>query len=146
MADLETFLRLEANQFNQEQEVERILKLKQLKNKDPLLVLDLNHRVYLTLELNVNEIKKQFRKKSVLVHPDKNKHPLARQAFEELQEAVKQLETKEDIVMNFVRDARDSILHTQGIKLPKGAKKRDYDDILEKYPKLGRLIQLEVFK
>jgi DnaJ homolog subfamily C member 8 len=146
MADLDQYLRLEANQFNQEQEVERILKYKD--GKDPLLILDMPLDCYITLQVPDGLIKKVFRKKSLRVHPDKNPHPDARIAFEELQKAQLQLEdfTKRKVVMNFVKEARDSIFHQQGIELPRLDRESELLLFLEKYPNIGRLVQLECMK
>jgi DnaJ family protein C protein 8 len=148
MTDLDQYLRLEANQFSQDQEVERILQYKD--GKDPLLILGLPLECYITLQVPEKLLKQTFRKKSLRVHPDKNKHEKAPEAFEELQKALNQLQdpTKRRTVMNFVKDARDGILQQQGIELPKIEK--DKPELLEpfmrKYPNLGRLIQLEFMR
>jgi hypothetical protein len=67
--DLEKFLRLEAKDYTQEQEVERILKLVKMGNKDPLLTLDMPTDFYVTLQIDNKVLRKQFRTKSLLVHP-----------------------------------------------------------------------------
>jgi DnaJ family protein C protein 8 len=144
--DVDQYLRLESNQFNQEQEVERILKFKD--GKDPLLILDMPLECYISLQVSDSMVKKVFRKKSLLCHPDKNTHPDARIAFEELQKAQAQLQdpTKRKVVLNFIKDARDAILHQQGIELPKLDREGEVEMLLEKYPNLGRLIQLECIR
>jgi DnaJ family protein C protein 8 len=82
---LEQYLRLEETQYNQDQEIERIMKIKG--SQDPLEILGVPSEHYLTLDVPQKVIKMQFRKKSLLVHPDKCNHANAREAFEELQRA-----------------------------------------------------------
>lgn len=57
----------------------------------------LNPFDFLNLPYNADEnaIKKQFRKLSLMVHPDKNKHPKARDAFDQLKAAVEWLNDAE---------------------------------------------------
>ncbi len=81
---------------------------------------------------------------------DKNSHPDARLAFEELQKAQQEIEDPEKfrIVKNYIKEARDNIFYIQGIKKTKAMggddrEKIDYKALIEKTPKLGRLIQLE---
>jgi DnaJ family protein C protein 8 len=138
--DVDKVLRLEENQFLKDQEVERIVALKG--NQDPFLILEMPLECYVTLE--IKDLKKVFRNKSRLLHPDKNPHPLAREAFDILQKAKTELEDphKKRIVMDFIKDAREGLLHRQGIKVKDG----DYHALLDKFPNLGRLIQLEFIR
>jgi DnaJ family protein C protein 8 len=143
---VEQYLRLEENQFNQDQEVERIMGIKG--SQDPLQILGIPTEYYLTLDIPPKIIKVQFRKRSLLVHPDKCKHPNAREAFDELTRAQNEWEDmgKKRLVIGYIQDARDSIFHRQGIKIPRKPTKEEFQEILEKYPNIGRLIQLEFIR
>ncbi|KAJ3354957.1 GTP cyclohydrolase II, partial [Kappamyces sp. JEL0680] len=136
--DLDKYLRLESNTFAQEQEVERILKLMNENNKDPLLVLDMPTDCYVTLSVPEKVLKKQFRLKSLLVHP----------AFDQLQQAQQDIQDPEKfrLVKKYIRDARDAIFYIQGIEKPRDGEGYDFPSLLVKYPKLGRLIQLEFIR
>lgn len=60
-ADFDTYLRVESQQFNQENEVKRVLTLMQNGNKDPLMVLEYPTDIYVTLRVDEKYLKKQFR-------------------------------------------------------------------------------------
>lgn len=60
-ADFDKFLRIESQQYNQENEVKRVLKLMNEGNKDPLVVLELPTDTYVTLKVDEKMLKKQFR-------------------------------------------------------------------------------------
>ncbi|KAJ3270128.1 hypothetical protein HDV01_000513 [Terramyces sp. JEL0728] len=145
--DVDKYLRLETNEYKQEEEVERIMKL--IGNQDPCLILDLPTEVYLTLDIPEKLVTKIFRKKSLLVHPDKCKHPNARAAFEELQKAQNLLlnePEKKQIVLNYIDEARANILHIKGVKIPPKGKPFDYKALQQEVPNIGRLIQLEFLR
>ena len=60
-ADFDKYLRVESQQFNQENEVKRVLMLMQNGNKDPLMVLEYPTDVYVTLKVDEKTLKRQFR-------------------------------------------------------------------------------------
>ncbi|KAI9832195.1 MAG: hypothetical protein M1826_002199 [Phylliscum demangeonii] len=71
-------LEREASEFNKDAEIDRILKAFRL---DPYAVLDLQPGV------PASDIKLQYRKKSLLIHPDKTSNPAAPEAFDRLKKA-----------------------------------------------------------
>ncbi|KAL7417104.1 hypothetical protein BDY24DRAFT_376690 [Mrakia frigida] len=77
---------IEANNFMKELEVERIIKSFKL---NPYDVLDL------PFDVSESEIKKQYRKKSLMIHPDKFKHERGVEAFDWLKKAEGSLSTPE---------------------------------------------------
>ncbi|KAJ4270284.1 DnaJ sub C member 8 [Fusarium torreyae] len=76
------FLELEAKEFDKDAEIDRILKAFRL---DAYAVLDLQPGV------PDSDIKITYRKKSLLIHPDKTKNPLAPDAFDRLKKAQTEL-------------------------------------------------------
>ncbi|KAI8920339.1 hypothetical protein PhCBS80983_g01530 [Powellomyces hirtus] len=117
--DVDTYLRVEATGFNQDKEVERILKM-QATTRNPLEILDHPPGVYIFLKVEDRAVKVSFRKKSLLLHPDKCKHERAQETFEILKKAETEVmdEEKRKVLVGFVRDARDSVLRRKGIKGP----------------------------
>ncbi|KAF9881565.1 DnaJ domain-containing protein [Colletotrichum karsti] len=75
-------LELEAKEFDKDAEIDRILKAFRL---DAYAVLDLQPGV------PESDIKICYRKKSLLIHPDKTKNPLAPDAFDRLKKAQTEL-------------------------------------------------------
>ncbi|KAJ3217712.1 hypothetical protein HDU67_007408 [Dinochytrium kinnereticum] len=114
--DVDTFLRLESNVFNQDHEVDRILALK-AKAANPIEVLDLPGKVWTEGKLDPREIKVSYRKKSLLLHPDKCKHPNAQDAFEMLKKAESELmdDGKRAWLMALIGEARIIVLKKKGI-------------------------------
>ncbi|TPX65180.1 hypothetical protein SpCBS45565_g05333 [Spizellomyces sp. 'palustris'] len=117
--DVDKYLRLEANTFNQDQEVDRILKL-HTQTRNPLEILDHPPSVFITLQVDERAVKVSYRKRSLLLHPDKCKHPRAQETFEILKKAESELmdEEKRKTLIGFVTDARDGIFQKRGIKGP----------------------------
>ncbi|KAJ9127852.1 hypothetical protein QFC24_000136 [Naganishia onofrii] len=76
--DLEQLVAKDASDFIRELEVERILRAFKL---NPYDILDL------PVGATENEVKKQYRKKSLLIHPDKYKHERGLEAFDFLKKA-----------------------------------------------------------
>lgn len=70
--DIDKYLATEATQLQKDQEVERILSAFRL---NPFDILDLPP------DCTDKDIKNSYRKKSLLIHPDKTKHPRAQEAF-----------------------------------------------------------------
>ncbi|KAI0734116.1 DnaJ-domain-containing protein [Fomitopsis betulina] len=83
--DIEKLLSREATAFQREVEVERILKAFKL---NPYEILDLPQ------EASADDIKKKYRQLSLFIHPDKNPHTRAPDAFELLKQAESQLSDK----------------------------------------------------
>ncbi|KAK2057813.1 DnaJ domain-containing protein, partial [Colletotrichum caudatum] len=75
-------LEIEAKEFDKDAEIDRILKAFRL---DAYAVLDLQPGV------PESDIKATYRKKSLLIHPDKTKNPLAPDAFDRLKKAQTEL-------------------------------------------------------
>ncbi|OLN81006.1 J domain-containing protein spf31 [Colletotrichum chlorophyti] len=75
-------LEVEAKEFDKDAEIDRILKAFRL---DAYAVLDLQPGV------PESDIKMTYRKKSLLIHPDKTKNPLAPDAFDRLKKAQTEL-------------------------------------------------------
>ncbi|KAI0111370.1 DnaJ-domain-containing protein [Daldinia grandis] len=75
-------LEAEAKEFDKDAEIDRILKAFRL---DAYAVLDLNPGV------PESDIKLAYRKKSLLIHPDKTKNPSAPEAFDRLKKAQTEL-------------------------------------------------------
>ncbi|PHH76079.1 hypothetical protein CDD80_1850 [Ophiocordyceps camponoti-rufipedis] len=96
-------LELEAKEFDKDAEIERILKAFRL---DSYAVLDLQPGV------PESDIKNTYRKKSLLIHPDKTKNPQAPEAFDRLKKAQTELmdEKKRAILDEAIADARMLIL------------------------------------
>ncbi|KAI1735746.1 DnaJ domain-containing protein [Xylaria scruposa] len=76
------FLEAESKEFDKDAEIDRILKAFRL---DAYAVLDLQPGV------PESDIKITYRKKSLLIHPDKTKNPLAPDAFDRLKKAQTEL-------------------------------------------------------
>lgn len=70
--DIDKYLATEATQLQKDQEIERILSAFKL---NPFDILDLPPIC------NEKDIKNAYRRKSLLIHPDKTKHPKAEEAF-----------------------------------------------------------------
>ncbi|PFH59526.1 hypothetical protein XA68_12229 [Ophiocordyceps unilateralis] len=92
-------LELEAKEFDKDAEIERILKAFRL---DAYAVLDLQPGV------PESDIKNTYRKKSLLIHPDKTKNPQAPEAFDRLKKAQTELmdEKKRALLDEAIADAR----------------------------------------
>ncbi|CCX08359.1 hypothetical protein FPQ18DRAFT_297321 [Pyronema domesticum] len=95
LADLDR----EANEYAKDAEIQRILNAFKL---DAYAILDLQPGVA------ESDIKAQFRKKSLLIHPDKTSNPLAPDAFDRLKKAQAELsdEKKRERLDEAIADAR----------------------------------------
>ncbi|RDA86111.1 hypothetical protein CP532_1159 [Ophiocordyceps camponoti-leonardi (nom. inval.)] len=96
-------LDVEAKEFDKDAEIERILKAFRL---DSYAVLGLQPGV------TESDIKAVYRKKSLLIHPDKTKNPQAPEAFDRLKKAQTELmdEKKRAILDEAIADARMLLL------------------------------------
>lgn len=95
----------------------------------------------LPFDSQVEDVKKQYRKISLMIHPDKCKHPQAKEAFAALakaQESVLNPEERSYLVSQF-NAAKDELLHEQKKRLKKdnAAKLRSMVD--EDKPKVSEL-------
>ena len=118
--DFEKFLREESNSFNQEREVARILELEET-SKNPFEILNVDPKIWTKppgSALHIHEwidpalIKKLFREKSLLVHPDKCSLEKAPEAFQLLKKAQSQL-SNPDILKELYHYTRDAIYLTK---------------------------------
>ncbi|KAJ3071647.1 hypothetical protein HDU98_005006 [Podochytrium sp. JEL0797] len=114
--DVDTFLRLENNAFSQDREAERILSL-ETKSQNPLEILELDTPTWLLGKLEEKQIKFSYRKKSLLLHPDKCKHVRAQDAFEMLKKAESELmeEGKRAWLLGLVAEARVAVYKRRGL-------------------------------
>ncbi|KAH6677954.1 hypothetical protein F5X68DRAFT_264088 [Plectosphaerella plurivora] len=116
-------LEVEAKEFDKDAEIDRILKAFRL---DAYAVLDLQPGV------PESDIKMCYRKKSLLIHPDKTKNPLAPDAFDRLKKAQTELmdEKHRERLDEAIADARMLLLRenkwtvdSEEIKTPEFARK-----------------------
>ncbi|RKO85143.1 hypothetical protein BDK51DRAFT_22478, partial [Blyttiomyces helicus] len=133
----------QSNTFNQDKEVDRILGL-QLQTRNPIELLDLPSTTWTTLHVDTRAVKLSYRKRSLLLHPDKCKHPRAQEAFETLKKAESELmdDEKRKMLVNMIRDSRDLVFRKKGIKIPKavGEELAEVpDDLPAEVPDLVRL-------
>ena len=77
-AEIEKILKKQESQLPRDKEIERILKTFRM---DPFALLEV------PIICDTTEIKNAYRKKSLLIHPDKAQHPKAQEAFEVLKKA-----------------------------------------------------------
>ncbi|KAJ3071536.1 hypothetical protein HDU99_002396 [Rhizoclosmatium hyalinum] len=117
--NIDTFLRVESTSFNQDREAERILGLA-TKASNPLEVLELDAKPWLFGKLEEKDIKVTYRKKSLLLHPDKCKHPRAQDAFEMLKKAESELmeEGKRNWLLGLVAEARVAVFKRKNLIKP----------------------------
>lgn len=150
--DLDKFLRLESNAFSQDREVDRIFTVQH--SQDPFVILDMSPMLYITCSVDDREIKLQYRKRSLLVHPDKCKHPRAQEAFEILKKTseICMNPSKRRLVFEYIREARAQVFHEKKIKEPMDEEpvnlysdapkdKFDVHELIKKFPNLGKEIQ-----
>ncbi|KAI9827144.1 MAG: hypothetical protein M1832_005280 [Thelocarpon impressellum] len=106
-ADALAALEKEASEFNKDAEIDRILKAFKL---DAYAVLDLQPGV------PESDIKITYRKKSLLIHPDKTSNPLAPDAFDRLKKAQTELtdEKTRERLDEAIADARHLLMREHG--------------------------------
>ncbi|KAI0091296.1 DnaJ-domain-containing protein [Irpex rosettiformis] len=107
--DIEKLLNREANAFQRELEVERILKAFKL---NPYEILDIDESA------TTEEIKKKYRQLSLFIHPDKTPHARAPDAFDLLKKAESELsdEKLREELDAIVKQARNLVL--KNLNLP----------------------------
>lgn len=110
--DIEALLSKEASSFQKDEEIDRILKAFPL---DAYSVLELQPGCDSTT------IKKQYRKKSLLIHPDRTPNPQAPDAFDRLKKAEEELQDdkRRELLDQAFTDARRLLIRD---------KKWSYDD------------------
>ncbi|KAH8549724.1 hypothetical protein BGW37DRAFT_428613 [Umbelopsis sp. PMI_123] len=93
------------------------------------------------------ELKLAYRKRSLMVHPDKANHPKAQDAFDLLKKAESELgdESRVRFILGIVEEAKVEVLRKQGIKvkmipskvetiLPKEGEKSDAEPVVNMVP------------
>ncbi|CAG8434479.1 7366_t:CDS:2 [Scutellospora calospora] len=107
--DIDKYLATEATQLQKDQEVERILSAFKL---NPFDVLDL------ASDCTEKDIKNAYRKKSLLIHPDKTKHPKAQEAFSLLKKAETELsnEKSRQLLLTIIEEAKITLINEQKLK------------------------------
>ncbi|KAJ3384864.1 hypothetical protein HDU84_002616 [Entophlyctis sp. JEL0112] len=120
--NIDTYLRVESTSFLQDKEAERILGLAK-KAANPFEVLDLDHKTWLLGKVEEKDIKMSYRKKSLLLHPDKCKHPRAQEAFEMLKKAESELteEGKRAWLLGVIGEARMIVLKRRNLLKANGS-------------------------
>ncbi|KAL6307429.1 DnaJ-domain-containing protein [Sparassis latifolia] len=114
--DIEKLLSREANAFQREMEVERILKAFKL---NPYEILDI------TEDATPEDVKKKYRQLSLFIHPDKTPHARAPDAFDLLKKAESELsdKTKREELDAIIIQARATLL--KSLSLPTGIPNSD---------------------
>ncbi|CAG8829034.1 10116_t:CDS:2, partial [Racocetra persica] len=107
--DIDKYLATEATQLQKDQEVERILSAFKL---NPFDILDL------APDCTEKDIKNAYRKKSLLIHPDKTKHPKAQEAFALLKKAETELsnEKSRQLLLTIIEEAKITLITDQKLK------------------------------
>ncbi|GAA6033011.1 hypothetical protein JCM8097_000097 [Rhodosporidiobolus ruineniae] len=111
-AELDRILNQEASQVTREAEVLRVLAAFKL---NPYDILDLN--LLPSAGVTDSDIQRTYRKKSLLIHPDKLKHPRGIEAFDILKKAQTELSdsTKKKVLDELITDARMLVLRSVGL-------------------------------
>ncbi|KAK4049212.1 DnaJ sub C member 8 [Microbotryomycetes sp. JL221] len=110
--ELERILNQEASQVTREAEVLRVLKAFKM---NPYEILELNWMP--NAGVTDADIQKSYRKRSLLIHPDKLKHPRGIEAFDLLKKASGELldSEKRKALDETLQDARMLVLREQGL-------------------------------
>jgi DnaJ family protein C protein 8 len=151
--NFDQLLRKEATSYEQDMEIERILKDQY--SQDPFYILGMNTDYFITCQVSEKEIKSLFRLKSRLVHPDKCKHPYAEQCFGILKKAEQSClnPARQQLVFSYIETARREVFFNHKIEIPPpvsvfsdNPQTLDLDAIKEQHPDIGREIQLQFKK
>ncbi|PVZ97122.1 hypothetical protein BB558_006928 [Smittium angustum] len=136
--ELDLYFKQQITQVSRSEEVERILNLSKL---DPFTILNVSNNC------TANEVKNAYRKKSILIHPDKTSHPQAREAFEKLKRAEQDLtdEKQRKWLKNMLEEARQVLLSEQIAQtLPGKKRERSVEEgILEKDPEFEKKVRVK---
>ncbi|RHZ88129.1 hypothetical protein Glove_26g110 [Diversispora epigaea] len=108
--DIDKYLATEATQLQKDQEVERILSSFRL---NPFDILDLS-----PINCTEKDIKNAYRRKSLLIHPDKTKHPQAEEAFSLLKKAETELSNEKTrlFFLTIIDEAKITLINDQKLK------------------------------
>jgi len=108
ISDIDKILAAEASTLQREEECNRVLGAFKLNPYDILGV---------ELDADENEIHKAYRKKSLLIHPDRFHHPRGPEAFDLLKKAETDLlnEEKRKLLDKTIADARMLVLRSLGV-------------------------------
>lgn len=89
----------------------------------------------LPFDSSVDDVKKQYRKLSLMVHPDKCKHPQAKEAFGALAKAQQQLldQQERDYILSQVKAAKEELLSIRKKQLKKDTASKLKSLVDEKY-------------
>ncbi|KAK9755836.1 hypothetical protein RND81_01G054100 [Saponaria officinalis] len=89
----------------------------------------------LSFDSSLEDVKKQYRKLSLMVHPDKCKHPQAKEAFGALAKAQQQLldQQERDYVLTQVKAAKEELLSARKKQLKKDTASKMRSLVNEKY-------------
>uniref|UniRef100_A0A7C9EE33 J domain-containing protein n=1 Tax=Opuntia streptacantha TaxID=393608 RepID=A0A7C9EE33_OPUST len=89
----------------------------------------------LPFDSSVEDVKKQYRKLSLMVHPDKCKHPQAKEAFGALAKAQQQLldQQERDYILSQVKAAKEELLSIRKKQLKKDTASKLKSLVDEKY-------------
>ncbi|CAM0141274.1 DnaJ subfamily C member 8 [Umbelopsis sp. WA50703] len=98
-------------QSEKHMEIDRILSSFKL---DPFSILELPYK-----DVDPKALKLAYRKRSLMVHPDKVDHPKAQDAFDTLKKAESELsdESRVRFILGIVEEAKVEVLRKQGIKV-----------------------------
>lgn len=101
--DVDALLAREASEFTRDQEIERVL---------DSFALDAYSVLNLQPGCSKDDIKKEYRKRSLLIHPDKSKNPQAPTAFDRLKKAEADLQDdkKRELLDQAFVDARKVLI------------------------------------
>ncbi|GAA5895844.1 hypothetical protein JCM6882_001394 [Rhodosporidiobolus microsporus] len=147
--ELEKILNQEASQVTREAEVLRVLGAFKL---NPYEILDLN--LLPSAGITDSDIQRTYRKKSLLIHPDKLKHPRGIEAFDLLKKAQAELSdpAKKKPLDELITDARMLVLRGFGLprdtpdeheKLRSGSKEMGGETLREKVRKKTKELLIE---
>lgn len=126
-------------QSEKHMEIDRILSTFKL---DPFSILELPYKA-----VDPKELKMAYRKRSLMVHPDKVDHPKAQDAFDLLKKAESELsdDARVRFILGIVEEAKVEVLRKQGIKVkmipskvetivPKEGEKSDAEPVVTMVP------------
>ncbi|XP_057549217.1 J domain-containing protein spf31 isoform X1 [Amaranthus tricolor] len=134
----------EVGEVERDNEVIRILSCFKL---NPYEFLDLS------FDSSIEDVKKQYRKLSLMVHPDKCKHPQAKEAFGALAKAQQQLLDlqEREYVLSQVKAAKEELLSVRKKQLKKDAASKikslvdeKFDQAYEQSDEFQRQLKLKV--
>ncbi|KAF1323395.1 putative molecular chaperone, partial [Globisporangium splendens] len=101
--------------------------------------INLNPFRVLMLDTDATEedMKQHYRKISTLVHPDKFRHPRAREAFEEVTKAYNLIlqEDRRKVCIRVIENSSEKVLKERRLKVKKGVKESELGDLQEEIDK-----------